>query len=154
MGEYMGQSVNTCISVNTNNFTSVKMPSTPQMRKANEKNAKNVTKRGNVVKSSKTDEKYPVSPELIVSSALKTLRPCVPKYFFIPGPLCLRCHRLCSFPDYPVCVGGIPLEDLHMFLQNDDADVQNQPSIIRCYFLSGIIIFSTLLCVMKTCILS
>merc|ERR1712189_139636 len=36
-----------------------------QMRKANEKNAKNVTKRGNVVKSSKTDEKYPVSPELI-----------------------------------------------------------------------------------------
>merc|ERR1712098_292042 len=45
----------------------VKMPSTPQMRKANEKNAKNVTKRGNVVKSSKTDEKYPVSPELIVS---------------------------------------------------------------------------------------
>ena len=44
------------------------MPSTPQMRKANEKNAKNVTKRGNVVKSSKTDDKYPVSPELIVSS--------------------------------------------------------------------------------------
>merc|ERR1712130_1071648 len=43
----------------------VKMPSTPQMRKANEKNAKNVTKRGNVVKFSKTDEKYPVSPELI-----------------------------------------------------------------------------------------
>merc|ERR1712018_655465 len=43
----------------------VKMPSTPQMRKANEKNAKNVTKRGNVVKSSKTDDKYPVSPELI-----------------------------------------------------------------------------------------
>merc|ERR1711973_264835 len=41
------------------------MPSTPQMRKANEKNAKNVTKRGNVVKSSKTDDKYPVSPELI-----------------------------------------------------------------------------------------
>ena len=43
------------------------MPSTPQMRKANEKNAKNVTKRGNVLKSSKTDDKYPVSPELIVS---------------------------------------------------------------------------------------
>merc|ERR1711878_132124 len=41
------------------------MPSTPQMRKANEKNAKNVTKRGNVVKSSKSDDKYPVSPELI-----------------------------------------------------------------------------------------
>ena len=37
------------------------------MRKANEKNAKNVTKRGNVTKTSKTDEKYPVSPELIVS---------------------------------------------------------------------------------------
>merc|ERR1712002_94120 len=47
------------------NTFKVKMPSTPQMRKANEKNAKNVTKRGNVVKSSKTDEKYPVSPELI-----------------------------------------------------------------------------------------
>ena len=46
---------------------SIKMPSTPQMRKANEKNAKNVTKRGNVTKTSKTDEKYPVSPELIVS---------------------------------------------------------------------------------------
>merc|ERR1711953_348283 len=41
------------------------MPSTPQMRKANEKNAKNVTKRGNVVKTSKTDDKYPVSPGLI-----------------------------------------------------------------------------------------
>merc|ERR1712227_89418 len=38
---------------------SIKMPSTPQMRKANEKNARNVTK------TSKTDEKYPVSPELI-----------------------------------------------------------------------------------------
>ena len=60
------QSPNTCISSNTRTPT-VKMPSTPQMRKANEKNAKNVTKRGNVVKSSKTDEKYPVSPELIVS---------------------------------------------------------------------------------------
>merc|ERR1712029_110073 len=44
---------------------SIKMPSTPQMRKANEKNAKNVTKRGNVTKTSKTDEKYPASPELI-----------------------------------------------------------------------------------------
>merc|ERR1711885_55411 len=60
----LAQSANTCISVN-NNSTAIKMPSTPQMRKANEKNAKNVTKRGNVVKSSKTDEKYPVSPELI-----------------------------------------------------------------------------------------
>merc|ERR1712137_450093 len=60
----LAQSANTCISVN-NNSKAVKMPSTPQMRKANEKNAKNVTKRGNVVKSSKTDEKYPVSPELI-----------------------------------------------------------------------------------------
>merc|ERR1711941_17295 len=58
------QSPNTCISSNTRTPT-VKMPSTPQMRKANEKNAKNVTKRGNVVKSSKTDDKYPVSPELI-----------------------------------------------------------------------------------------
>merc|ERR1711955_22806 len=45
--------------------TSIKMPSTPQMRKANEKNPKNVTKRGNVTKTSKTDDKYPVSPELI-----------------------------------------------------------------------------------------
>jgi len=35
------------------------------MRKANEKNAKNVTKRGNVKKTSKTDDGYPVSPELI-----------------------------------------------------------------------------------------
>ena len=41
------------------------MPSTPQMRKANEKNAKNILKRGNVSKSSKSDDKYPVSPELI-----------------------------------------------------------------------------------------
>merc|ERR1712198_754340 len=52
-------------SITLFNTFKVKMPSTPQMRKANEKNAKNVTKRGNVVKSSKTDEKYPVSPELI-----------------------------------------------------------------------------------------
>nr|ALS04493.1 putative stress-associated endoplasmic reticulum protein 2-like protein isoform X1 [Acartia pacifica] len=41
------------------------MPTTPQMREANEKNAKNVMKRGNVVKSSKKDNQYPVSPELI-----------------------------------------------------------------------------------------
>merc|ERR1711971_639690 len=42
-----------------------KMPSTPQMRKANEKNAKNVTKRGQVKGTSKDSDKYPVSPELI-----------------------------------------------------------------------------------------
>ena len=42
-----------------------KMPSTPQMRKANEKNAANVTRRGQVTKSSKSEAKYPVSPELI-----------------------------------------------------------------------------------------
>ena len=48
------------------------MPSTPQMRKANEKNAKNVTKRGNVKKTSKTDDGYPVSPELIVSCPYKS----------------------------------------------------------------------------------
>ena len=59
------------------------MPSTPQMRKANEKNAKNVTKRGNVVKSSKTDEKYPVSPELIVSCTLGTLHPYMTKLFLL-----------------------------------------------------------------------
>ena len=41
------------------------MPSTPQMRKANEKNAKNVTKRGQVKGTSKDTDKYPVSPELI-----------------------------------------------------------------------------------------
>ena len=77
----LAQSANTCISVNSNP-TSVKMPSTPQMRKANEKNAKNVTKRGNVVKSSKTDDKYPVSPELIVSTLLSALHPpYVTKYF-------------------------------------------------------------------------
>ena len=54
--------------VRKNNSTqATKMPSTPQMRKANEKNAKNILKRGNVTKSSKSDDKYPVSPELIVS---------------------------------------------------------------------------------------
>jgi len=47
------------------NFQIAKMPATPQMRKANEKNAKNVLKRGNVSKSSKKDNQYPVSPELI-----------------------------------------------------------------------------------------
>jgi len=41
------------------------MPMTPKMRKANDKNAKNVTKRGNVSKTSKKDDQYPVSPELI-----------------------------------------------------------------------------------------
>merc|ERR1712079_214762 len=62
------QSPHTCYTVNINQRQpthSLKMPSTPQMRKANEKNAKNVTKRGNVQKTSKTDDKYPVSPELI-----------------------------------------------------------------------------------------
>ena len=61
--------------------TSIKMPSTPQMRKANEKNAKNVTKRGNVTKSSKTDDKYPVSPELIVSQNFKSVSRFNVKYF-------------------------------------------------------------------------
>ena len=66
------------------------MVTTPRMRKSNEKNAKvrlsflreietsgtyiyqgqlfilqNITKRGNVSKSSKKDEQYPVSPELL-----------------------------------------------------------------------------------------
>lgn len=41
------------------------MPATPKMRRANEKNSKNVTKRGMVEKSSKKDSQYPVSPELI-----------------------------------------------------------------------------------------
>merc|ERR1711878_6956 len=36
-----------------------------RMRKANEKSAKNITKRGNVSKTSKKDEQYPVSPELL-----------------------------------------------------------------------------------------
>ena len=50
-------------SLNSNQYT--KMPTTPRMRKSNEKNAKNITKRGNVSKSSKKDDAYPVSPELI-----------------------------------------------------------------------------------------
>ena len=119
------QSANTCISVNSNP-TSVKMPSTPQMRKANEKNAKNVTKRGNVVKSSKTDDKYPVSPELIVSTLSSALHPICDKIFLLSGSLCVRGHRLRSFPDYPVSLGRIPVENLQMFLQYDD--VQNQQS--------------------------
>ena len=41
------------------------MPVTPRMKKANEKNQKNITKRGNVSKTSKKEEQYPVSPELI-----------------------------------------------------------------------------------------
>jgi len=41
------------------------MPTTPRMRKASEKNAKNITKRGNVSKTSKKDEGYPVSTELL-----------------------------------------------------------------------------------------
>ena len=41
------------------------MPATPQMRKANEKAAKNITKRGNVKLTSKKDNQYPVSPEMI-----------------------------------------------------------------------------------------
>ena len=42
-----------------------KMPTTPRMRKASEKNAKNITKRGNVSKTSKKDDGYPVSTELL-----------------------------------------------------------------------------------------
>jgi hypothetical protein len=41
------------------------MPATPRMKKANEKNQKNISKRGNVSKTSKKEEQYPVSPELI-----------------------------------------------------------------------------------------
>jgi len=41
------------------------MPSTPRMKKAVEKNAKNITKRGNVSKTSRKDDGYPVSPEMI-----------------------------------------------------------------------------------------
>merc|ERR1712112_112804 len=50
---------------NTASHITTKMPMTPTMRKANEKNAKNVTKRGQVKGTSKSDDKYPVSPELI-----------------------------------------------------------------------------------------
>ena len=60
------------------------MPMTPTMRKANEKNAKNVTKRGNVSKTSKKGEGYPVSPELIVS-IFKLNSP--PPLFPFPVPL-------------------------------------------------------------------
>merc|ERR1712038_696066 len=48
-----------------NSNQEVRMPTTPRMRKSNEKNAKNITKCGNVSKSSKKDDAYPVSPELI-----------------------------------------------------------------------------------------
>ena len=41
------------------------MPTTPRMRKANEKNAKNITSRGKVSKTSKKENNYPVSPELL-----------------------------------------------------------------------------------------
>ena len=40
-------------------------PITPRMRKANEKNAKNITFRGNVSKTSKKEDNYPVSPQLL-----------------------------------------------------------------------------------------
>ena len=89
------------------------MPSTPQMRKANEKNAKNVTKRGNVIKTSKTDDKYPVSPELIVSSKYSHLA--IKQnviLFLLPGPLCLRGDWLCRVPNHPGCLDVWPLEDL------------------------------------------
>eukprot|EP00095_Tigriopus_kingsejongensis_P009157 snap_masked-scaffold798_size95657-processed-gene-0.5 protein:Tk09157 transcript:snap_masked-scaffold798_size95657-processed-gene-0.5-mRNA-1 annotation:"stress-associated endoplasmic reticulum protein 2-like" len=41
------------------------MPTTPRIRKSNEKNAKNITKRGNVSKTSKKEDGSPVSQELI-----------------------------------------------------------------------------------------
>ena len=41
------------------------IPITPRMRKANEKNAKNITSRGNVSKTSKKEDNYPVSPQLL-----------------------------------------------------------------------------------------
>jgi len=41
------------------------MPATPRMKKAEAKQQKNITKRGNVSKTSKKEEQYPVSPELI-----------------------------------------------------------------------------------------
>ncbi|QQP40758.1 Stressassociated endoplasmic reticulum protein 2like [Caligus rogercresseyi] len=41
------------------------MPTTPRIRKSNEKNAKNIMKRGNVSKSSKKENPYPVSAELL-----------------------------------------------------------------------------------------
>ena len=85
------------------------MPSTPQMRKANEKNAKNVTKRGNVVKSSKTDDKYPVSPELIVSSEL-LMKHISNSQFSISGSVCLRGDWICCVPNHPVCLDVWPLE--------------------------------------------
>merc|ERR1711963_959403 len=64
-----------------------KMPTTPRMRKSNEKNAKNITKRGNVSKSSKKDDAYPVSPELIAL------------FLFVV-------HRICSVPDCSINLDG------------------------------------------------
>merc|ERR1712032_1332839 len=127
-----GQSVNTCISVNTNNSTSVKMPSTPQMRKANEKNAKNVTKRGNVVKSSKTDEKYPVSPELIALFVFVVIGSAV---FQIIQSVWVGSPWRISICFYKMMMSKIS----H---QSSGATFQWQHY------------HSTLLCVMKTCILS
>merc|ERR1711982_201982 len=72
---------------------SIKMPSTPQMRKANEKNAKNVTNRGNVTKTSKTDEKYPVSPELIALFVFVVIGSAVFQIIRLSG---LDLHRLDS----------------------------------------------------------
>merc|ERR1712210_428284 len=70
-----------------------KMPSTPQMRKANEKNAKNVTKRGQVKGTSKDTDKYPVSPELIALFV-----------FVVIGSACL--------PNHSVCVDGGALGEI------------------------------------------
>merc|ERR1712029_558432 len=58
------------------------MPATPRMRKAVEKNSKNITKRGNVSKSSKKEDQYPVSPELLAFH--------------------LCCGRICSLPNCSV----------------------------------------------------
>ena len=41
------------------------MAATTRLRKANEKNAKNINSRGNVSKTSKKEDNYPVSPELL-----------------------------------------------------------------------------------------
>ena len=95
-----------CQTQQVRKTTQAKMPSTPQMRKANEKNAKNILKRGNVQKSSKSDDKYPVSPELIVSFIKNTQ---LKIYFFtlsLLGPFRLRGHWLCCLPNHPVRVDG------------------------------------------------
>ena len=137
------------MSQSLRNKQTTKMPSTPQMRKANEKNAKNILKRGNVQKSSKSDDKYPVSPELIVSTNIFQVFSFMFWFLTFSGPFCVRCDWISCLPNHPVSLDVWAIDWLKMqevCLEKDDSKGLNFLSWLLPYFCTKTVLYCILSC--------